>query len=128
MNATPPTPADDERPLALVRAEEGTDAWSDVARYQRWTSPDHAGFYTLAGELVSTLHAFEDLTGVLVDQVAGYAIGRTLYDDTRGVDPAVRLTDALTQLRAARAGLRVTATAINEFWSSVGHVGVEVAP
>lgn len=125
MNTTPNTPPDDERPLAVVRAEEGTDAWSDVTRYQRWISPDHAVFYALAGELVSTLHTFEDLTGVLVDQVNGYGTGRLLYDDMRTVDPAVRLADAVAQLREARTGLRAAATAVNEFWSAIGHVGVE---
>jgi hypothetical protein len=128
MSAATITPHDDDRPLALVRAEESTDAWSDVARYQRWATPDHADFYALAGELTSTLHTFEDLTGVLVGQVAGYATGRHVYDDARTVDPAVRLADAVAQLRQARTGLRTAATAINEFWSAIGHVGIEAQP
>lgn len=128
MNSPTNIPPDDDRPLALVRAEEGMDAWSDVARYQRWATPDHATIYALAGELTSTLHTFEDLTAVLLDQVAGYATGRRLYDDTRSVEPAARLADAVAQLRQARTGLRTAAAALNEFWSAIGHVGVEVAP
>lgn len=128
MNTPTTTPPDDDRPLALVRAEEGMDAWSDAARYQRWATPDHAVIYGLAGELTSTLHAFEDLTAILVDQVAGYATGRRLYNDTRTVDPAVRLADAVAQLRQARTGLRTAAAALNEFWSVIGHIGVEVTP
>ncbi len=128
MSTPTTTPPDDDRPLALVRAEEGMDAWEDVARYQRWADPDHATIYALAGELTSTLHAFEDMTAVLVDQVAGYANGRQLYDDTRSVDPAVRLADAIVQLRQARTGLRTAAVALNEFWSAIGHIGVEVQP
>ena len=128
MSTPVTTPPDDERPLALVRAEEGTDAWSDVARYQRWATPDHADFYALAGELTSTLHAFEDLTGVLVSQAAGYATSRHVYDDTRTVDPAARLADAVAQLRQARTGLRTAATAVNEFWSAIGHIGIEAQP
>lgn len=128
MSTLPITPPDDGRPPALVRAEDGSDAWSDVARHQRWAAPDHADFYALAGELTTTLYAFEDLSGVLVAQVAGYATGRRLYDDTRTVDPAARLADAVAQLRQARNELRTAAGAVNEFWSTIGHIGVEAQP
>ena len=48
-------------------------AWEDVVRLQRWAVADHADFYALAGLMVGTLYALEDLTGVLERQVAGYA-------------------------------------------------------
>lgn len=126
MSTTATTPTDGGRAPAVARAEQATDGWEDVARLQRWAGPDHADFYALAGELVRTLHAVEDLTQVLAAQVARYATGRTLYDDTRAVDPATRLADAVEQLRAARAGVAAAESRFNEFWSTVGHIGVEV--
>lgn len=126
MSATATTPTDDDRAPAVARAEQATDGWEDVAHLQRWAGPDHADFYALAGELVRTLHAIEDLTQVLAAQVARYATGRTLYDDTRSVDPATRLADAVEQLRAARAGVAAAESRFNEFWSTIGHIGVEV--
>lgn len=124
---TPDTPTRDGegRPPALVQAEVGTDGWTDAVRHQRWAVPDHADFYALAAEFTSTLHAFEDLTALLAAQVAAYGEGRRLYDDTHEVDPAVRVADAVAQLDQARAGLRAAAVAANEFWSAIGHVGVE---
>ncbi len=119
------TPADDTRAPAVVRAEQATDAWGDVARLQRWAAPRHADFYALAGELVGTLHAVEDLTRVLAQQVAGYGTGRALYDDTRAVDPVARLVQARTQLDAGLDAVRTASSRLNEFWSSVGYIGVE---
>ncbi len=123
MSTTPP---DDDRAPAVVRAEQATDAWGDVARIQRWATPNHADFYALAGELVGTLHAVEDLARVLAEQVAGYGAGRTLYDDTHEIDPAIRLADARAQLAAALGAISLASTRANEFWSTIGHVGVEV--
>jgi hypothetical protein len=126
MSTTENTPADDGRAPAVVRAEQATDAWDDVARLQKWASPNHADFYALAGELVGTLHAVEDLTCVLAGQVAGYGTGRTLYDDTHAVDPAARLAEARTQLDAALGAISTASSRLNECWSTIGHVGVEV--
>lgn len=126
MSTVETTSTEDHRAPAVARAEQATDGWDDVARLQRWATPDHADFYALAGELVSTLHAVEDLAEVLVAQVGGYGRGRALYDDTRDVDPVARLADATEQLRAARAGVVIASARFNEFWSSIGHIGVEV--
>lgn len=123
MNGT-----EDGRPPVVVRAEDGADAWSDVVRHQRWATPDHTVFYGLAGDALSTLHALKDLTHVLGEQVAGYAHGRVLYDDTRTMDPAERLADAAAQLDTAHAALGTAATAVNAFWSGIGHIGVEATP
>jgi hypothetical protein len=126
MSTTEITPTEDGRALAVARAEQATEAWRDVPRIQRWADPDHTDLYALAGELVGTLHAVEDLTAVLAGQVARYGTGRTLYDDTRAVDPAARLARAGAQLDAAREAIRMAESRFNEFWSSIGHVGVEV--
>lgn len=123
MSTSPP---DDGRAPAVVRAEQATDAWGDVARIQRWAAPNHADFYALAGELVGTLHAIEDLARVLAEQVAVYGTGRRLYDDTYDIDPAVRLADARAQLDSALGAISSASTRANEFWSTIGHVGVEV--
>jgi hypothetical protein len=65
---------------------------------QRRATPDHTDFCALAAEMVATLRAFDDVAQVLRGQVAGYAHGRTLYDDTRTVDPAVRFSEAAVEL------------------------------
>lgn len=118
---------DDQCPPALDRAAEGTDGWEETARHQRHATPDHADFYALAGEIVTTLHALDDLTEILSRQVAGYAQGRPVYDDTRTVDPAARLAEATALLRDIRAGVRAAALAGNRFWSAIGHIGTETS-
>ena len=115
---------------AVVRAEAGTAGWEDAVRLQRWATPDHTDFYALAGEMVATLHAMDDLAAVLGRQVAGYADtqrarGRTLYDDTGQVNPMVRLVTAVEALADARDALAVATRSANEFWSAVGHIGTE---
>ena len=65
---------------------------------------------------------------MLARQVGRYGQGRALYDDTRTVDPADRLAEAVDCLRGVRAGLATTSAAANAFWSAIGHIGVEVAP
>jgi len=121
---------------AAQRAEAGADAWKDAARLQLSATPDHAAFYALAGEMVATLHALDDLVRVLRAQVAGYVQaqrlrGRTMYDDTRTVDPAERLEVAVAVVQLDKVtSATVTATNwVNLFWSAIGHIGVEdVAP
>src|SRR3954464_15780325 len=83
---------------AVARAEAGAAGWEDAVRLQRWATPDHADFYALAGEIVSTLYALDDLAQVLRRQVAAYEQGRRIYDDPRRVDPAVRLAEAVAEL------------------------------
>src|SRR4051812_5783121 len=112
---------------AVARAEAGVNGWEDAVRLQRWAAPDHADFYVLAGQIVSTLQALDDLTGVLHRQVTAYGNGRTVYDDTRGaVDPQVRLTDAATELKLLAQVLATAQEPANRFWSAIGHIGVDV--
>lgn len=113
---------------ASVPAAVGSQAWEVTVDRQLGAVPDHAEFYALAGEMVATLHALENLARVLRQQVAGYGKGRVLYDDTHRVDPVQRLQRASAELGNAANGLRGAADAVNQFWSEIGHVGVEVTP
>ncbi len=119
--------ADDKRPAALVRAEVATESWREAVRRQRSATLDHADFYALAGEIVTTLHALDDLAKLLGEQVVRYPQGRTLYDDTRNVDPLVRLDDVAAEIHSARVAIVTASQAANRFWSLIGHVGVEVS-
>jgi len=115
---------------AAQRAEAGTTGWENAVRLQLRATPDHADFYALAGELVCTLRALDDLTRVLRRQVAGYAQGqrdrgRALYDDTREVDPVGRLQVASVQLEEFGSATVTAAEWANQFWSTIGHIGVE---
>src|SRR4051794_6771878 len=92
------TTGDIDTTEAVTRAEAGVSGWEDAVRLQRWATPDHADFYALAGEIVATLHALDDLARVLRRQVAGYADGRAVYDDTRQRDPRQRLAEVATDL------------------------------
>src|SRR4051812_5269948 len=118
----------DERPRALRSAEAAATAWAETPEHQQQATPRHADFYALAGEMVATLCALDDLTVVLAAQVGHYGQGRTLYDDTRTVDPTARLIEAGQCLRTLRGALGPAATAANNFWSAIGHIGVEESP
>ncbi len=118
----------DERPRALRSADTAATAWAETVEHQQEASPRHADFYALAGEMVATLYALDDLTVLLARQVGGYGQGRLLYDDTRTTDPADRLADAIACLHGMRTGLATTSAAANAFWSAIGHIGVEEAP
>ena len=118
----------DERPPALRSADTAATSWARTVEHQQQAPSRHADFYALAGEMVATLYALDDLTVVLARQVGGYGHGRALYDDTRTTDPAVRLAEAVARLRGMRAGLATTSAEANAFWSAIGHIGVEVAP
>ena len=121
-------PAEDSRPAAVVAAERAGELWTDVVRLQRWTDPDHADIYAIAGELVATLTALDDLASVLARQVSDYGKGRALYDDSRQIDPAERLAEAVKRLRSAQTAIRAAWVAANGFWSAIGHIGVEEVP
>jgi hypothetical protein len=118
----------DERRCALVHAETGTEAWRNAARHQLHAPADHADFYTLTGEAVTTLNALDDLFRILAEQVAGYPVGRRLYDDTGETDPTDRLRHAVAELHAAGDALHDAQRAANAFWSAIGHIGVEARP
>lgn len=108
----------------VASAERGTCLWRRATLGQQESIPDHAEFYALAGELVSTLRALEAMTAVLARQVAGYGRGRLLRDD-EGLTPGARLADAVVLLGCARKALGEAEAAANKFWSVIGHVAVE---
>ena len=124
-NGSTSTTGDIEQDTAVGRAEAGASGWEDTVRLQRWAAPDHADFYALAGEIVATLHALEALARVMSRQVAGYANGRAVYDDTRQVDPTHRLIEAAADMDTLAEHLRSAERSANAFWSGIGHVGVE---
>ena len=128
---TADTGGDGRDAAAVRRAEAGTGGWEDAVRLQRWATPDHADFYALAGEMVATLRALDDLARLLRTQVAGYARtqqdrGQVVYDDTRQVDPAERLQTAVIALGELRSGAGTAADWANTFWSVIGHIGTEM--
>ena len=118
----------DRRPRALRRAEAATAAWRETVEHQQDATPRHADFYALAGEVVATLYALDDLTVVLAAQVGRYGEGRGLYDDTRTVDPADRLAEAVDSLRKVHTALGVVTPVVHGFWNAIGHIGVEAGP
>ena len=118
----------DDYPQALRSAEAAATAWKQAVGHQQDATLRHADFYALAGEMVATLYALDDLTVVLARQVGDYGQGRALYDDTRTVDPADRLTEAADALRKVHTALGAGTTAVHEFWNAIGHIGVEAAP
>jgi hypothetical protein len=120
--------ARDEQPSAVTYAESGAEAWRAAARHQLGAPADHADFYALAGCAVTALHALDDLFQVLGEQVAGYAAGRTVYDDTGHTTPRERLAEAAAEIDATRSGLHQAQSAANRFWSAIGHIGVEARP
>ena len=124
MNSHP----DNARPHVVRHAKVGEEAWREVAVAQLTARPNHSDFYELAGCLSPTLYSLMDLANVLVHQVSTYGDGRRVYDDTRTVDPAVRLAQAAEQLRAMRDALATARGHAEGFWSEIAHIGVEVAP
>jgi hypothetical protein len=117
--------SNEQTPPAVSRAEVGEQAWAEVARLQRGAVAGHADFYALAAALVPTLYALEDLAQVLRAQVTRYGHGCGVYDDTRTVDPRVRLAQAAEHLARTRDALRAAQHHGNAFWSAISHIGVE---
>lgn len=114
-----------ERTIEVVAsAQRASCHWRRAVLGQQEAVPDHAEFYALAGELVTTLRALEALTGVLARQVAGYGRGRMLRDD-EGLAPGARLVDAVVLLGWAGKSLGQAEDATNKFWSAIGHIAVE---
>lgn len=110
---------------AAEHAETAAGAWAEAVRLQRQAEPDHADFYTLASEIVGTLAALQDMANVLGRQVAGYSQGRAVYDDSRTVDPRVRLAEAAELLAQLRDDLSPALGKAHGYWSAISHVGVE---
>lgn len=115
-------------PPALARAEAGAQAWHDAVLHQRAAEPDHADIYALTGEIVPTLSTLQDLANVLRAQVAGYGVHQGIYDDSRTVDPAVRLAEAAEYLALMRDALAAAYLHANAFWSAISHIGIEAQP
>lgn len=119
----------EDRPEAVQRAETGAQAWRAVVHAQGTATADHADFYDLAGFLVDTLAAVESLARLLARQVARHADvqpdGQRVYDDSRTVDPRVRLHDAALDLgHLAQSAAHARGDA-DRFWSTISHIGVE---
>jgi hypothetical protein len=114
---------------ALRQAHIGAQAWREAVHAQQVARAHHADFYALAAAMVETLGAVESLALVLIRQVDGYvdsqADGEHVYDDTRVVDPRVRLDAAADFLRVLIGRVSAASAAVNEFWSAIGHIGVE---
>jgi hypothetical protein len=119
---------DDEPAAALAQAEIGADAWRAPVRHQLRAPADHTDYYAPAGTAVLTLHALDDLSGILGTQVAEYATGRRVYDDTGEIDPLERLRQARAEIDATRDALHRAEHAANGFWSAIGHIGIEAQP
>lgn len=113
---------------APMHGEAAAQEWQAAVTAQRVAIPDHAHFYALAAEMVPTLHALQDLANVLRRQVTGYADGRAVYDDSRQVDPVLRLAQAAEQLALLRDRLAAAQDYANGFWSAISHIGIEVQP
>jgi hypothetical protein len=110
---------------APEHAETAAQAWAEAVRAQRSAEPDHADFYAIGAELVATLHALQDMAALLRGQVAGYAHGRAIYDDSRTVDPVLRLAEAADLLAQLRDDLSPALQKANRYWSAISHIGVE---
>jgi hypothetical protein len=123
---------DDDRPEAVAQADMGAAAWRAAVHAQQGAAPDHTDFYSLAGSLADTLAAVESLAELLARQVAGYAAtaaatGGQVYDDTREVDPEARLYAAAERAAHVAAAAATAERRVQEFWSAIGHIGVEPA-
>ena len=106
----------------------GRDAVEVAAAHQfADEDPAHEQFYDYGRELVATLNALDDLTVTLTSQVARYGEHRLLRDDT-GADPNQRLAIARGHLAELHTALTTAAGHANQFWSTIGHIGVEVDP
>ena len=118
---------------AVTDAESGAQAWRAwraAARVQRSARVGHSDFYAIAGCLVETVQAVQDLAQGLAGHVRGYATGLPpelrVYDDTRTFPPQQRLEQAAIELEAVAAHLGQAGFRANGFWSAIGHIGVEV--
>lgn len=109
---------------SATHAEKGAQQWRAATVVQRSAEPDHAEFYALAGELVDTLRAIEQLAGVLMRQVNDYGAGRRLYDD-QCANPRARLRAAGLRLAELRQHAAAAEQAANEFWSAISHIGLD---
>lgn len=113
--------------MASEQAERARDLWEEAVRIERTADPEHGAWYRIAGEMVGTLRALQSMASLLGDRVARYDEDQVLRDD-EGHDPAARLLECNNLLLELEAVLVSADSAANAFWSSVGHIGVEVQP
>ncbi|GEL23839.1 hypothetical protein PSU4_27930 [Pseudonocardia sulfidoxydans NBRC 16205] len=128
MNTTTIHHGRNARPEAVERAEAGAKAWRAAGHAQRLASADHRDFYALAGDLTDTLAAVAGLAEVLAWQVAHYADGRPVCDDSQVVDPRERLDAAALDLHELAARARHAARSAHTFWSRISHIGLDDQP
>lgn len=124
MNTHP----DDARPPALRQAAIGEQAWLAAAEEQLAARPNHSDFYALAGHLSPTLYTLMHLASTLRGQVSAYGDDRPIYDDTRAVDPHIRLSRAAEHLAQLRDALADAHRHTESYWSEISHIGVGVTP
>lgn len=105
-------------------AESGAEAWRRVVVLQRAAEPDHGDWYGLAGEMVATVRALEDLAAVVIAQVIGYGHDHVLRDD-EGQDPHERLADVVRGMRRFAEQLCDAEFDLHQAWSASGHIAVE---
>jgi hypothetical protein len=91
---------------------------------QREATPDHSDFYGLAGEVVATARSLQAMCRLLSRQVTGYGQGRVLRDDA-GADPVRRLEIAAEHLDELGGLLARAERVADQYWSQIGHIGVE---
>jgi hypothetical protein len=113
---------------AVAAAETAANWWSSAVAAQRAVRAEaleHADFYDLAAEIVTTLRSLEDLAELLARQVDGYGAGRALRDDT-GCDPSARLVRAVAEVSGLRIAVASAVAEGERFWSAIGHIGLEI--
>lgn len=110
---------------AVAAAETAAHWWRAAVAAQRGIRAEaleHADFYDLAAEAVTTLRSLEDLAELLARQVSGYGAGRALRDDT-GCDPTARLVRAVADVSALHIAVTSAVAEGQRFWSAIGHIG-----
>ncbi|GAA4820933.1 hypothetical protein GCM10023201_03090 [Actinomycetospora corticicola] len=115
---------------AVAAAENATHWWRTAVAAQRALRAEaleHADFYDLTAEAVGTLRSIEELAELLARQVGGYGSGRVLRDDA-GCDPAARLVRAVADVASLRIAVTSALAEGERFWSSIGHIGLEIDP
>lgn len=106
---------------AVKAATPGTDEWRAPVRVQQSVPVDHNDMYALAGLMVETLTALDDMAAILTWRAARYATRDDLSDDA-GSDPARRLRTAASQLDTVRTRLGPALAAVNAYHSTIGHI------
>lgn len=105
-------------------ADAGTTAWRQVASRLRAADADHGDWYAVAGEMVATVRALEDVAAAVIGQVICYGHDHELRDD-EGRDPHERLADVVRGLRRFAEQLCDSEFDLHQAWSASGHIAVE---